>query len=116
MIAKSSLMHKSTRGVVGVRGAAVHVHVHANRQTGLQTSSSTSSSFCSTTLHEQQQQQHRSKVKTLAATGSDEDMKVMDDELSRQLERLRIAERDNMELKKQIDELESELNIDFEVS
>ena len=112
MIAKSSLMHKSTRGVVGVRGAAVHVHVHANRQTGLQTSSSTSSSFCSTTLHEQQ----RIKVKTLAATGSDEDMKVMDDELSRQLERLRIAERDNMELKKQIDELESELNIDFEVS
>ena len=52
----------------------------------------------------------------MAATGSDEDMKVMDDELSRQLERLRIAERDNMELKKQIDELESELNIDFEVS
>lgn len=41
-------------------------------------------------------------------------MSAMDDELAMQLERLRIAERENAELKRQIDELERELDIDFE--
>ena len=39
----------------------------------------------------------------------------MDEELSAQLERLRIAERENAELKRSIAALEQDLGIDFEV-
>ena len=41
---------------------------------------------------------------------------TMDQQLEAQLERLRIAEKENAELKRMIDELEDELDIDFEVS
>ena len=41
---------------------------------------------------------------------------TMDQQLEAQLERLRIAEKENAELKRMIDELEAELDIDFEVS
>ena len=39
----------------------------------------------------------------------------MDKQLEAQLERLRVAEKENAELKRMIDELEAELDIDFEV-
>ena len=41
---------------------------------------------------------------------------TMDKQLEAQLERLRVAEKENAELKRMIDELEAELDIDFEVS
>ena len=40
---------------------------------------------------------------------------TMDKQLEAQLERLRVAEKENADLKRMIDELEAELDIDFEV-
>ncbi|WZN66665.1 SAP domain-containing protein [Chloropicon roscoffensis] len=40
---------------------------------------------------------------------------TMDQQLEAQLERLRVAEKENAELKRMIDELEAELDIDFEM-
>jgi len=58
----------------------------------------------------------RATPSSQAAAGSErEDLKVMDEELSAQLERLRIAERENAELKRSIAELEQDLGIDFDV-
>ncbi|QDZ25035.1 hypothetical protein HOP50_15g75780 [Chloropicon primus] len=48
-------------------------------------------------------------------TGKKDVQATMDEQLEAQLERLRIAERENAELKRMIDELEAELDIDFEM-
>jgi len=60
---------------------------------------------------------HQRTRANLRATGTDseKDLQVIDKQLEMQLERLRVAEKENADLKKQIDELERELDIDFEM-